>query len=78
MRTKKMSLYDVAKLGYYKFKKGKLNGVNGFFYWLENELTKEQEKQIREFKNVEFFISRPEYAPEIKKRVLFVGDRCLR
>lgn len=71
-----MSLYDVAKLGYYKFKKGKLNGVNGFYYWLEKELTKEQKTQIKEFKNVQILFSRSEFAPEQLRSVLFVGDRC--
>lgn len=60
---------------YYNFKRGKINGVYGCFYWLCDKINP---ADFAQYKNVKFFISRKQYAPELKTNVLFLGDKCFK
>ena len=74
-KKRKVPFSEVAKLGYYKFAKGVCNGVRGFYYWVDS-LTNEDRTNLEKYNNTQILKSRCEFAPEIKKVVIFVGDKC--
>ena len=71
----KIPFSEVANLGYYKFAKGVCKGVKGFFYWYD-EIKESDRTKVESYNNTLILNSRCEFAPEIKKVVLFVGNKC--
>lgn len=53
-----------------------IKGVDGMLYKLWKPLTKDQYLLLDEFWNVEFMEVRNEYAPELKSKAVFLGDKC--
>jgi hypothetical protein len=51
---------------------------HGFLYTLFNEITLEERKRLAEFNNVKMFVSACQYAPEIKKSAIFIGNSFIR
>ena len=46
----------------------------GFLYTLESNLTGEQKEKLVKYNNVKLFVSQCQYAPEIKKSAIFIGE----
>lgn len=57
----------------------KSNGekVRGTAFKLEKPLTDETKAAILSWKNTRLFISQCQYAPELKKNLVFIADKCL-
>lgn len=47
------------------------------YFMLDKPLTQEQRNELTQFKNVKFAISRSEYAPELKRSVVILFDKCI-
>ena len=71
----KIPFSEVASLDYHKFAKGVCNGVKGYFYFLDH-ITEINRQRVEKYSNTKILQSRCEFAPEIKKVVIFVGNKC--
>ena len=76
VRAKRIPFNVIADLGYYKFAKGTCAGIRGYFYWMERELSDGMRALVESYGNTRCMIGSCGYAPEIKRRVVFVGDKC--
>ena len=47
---------------------------HGFLYTLSDDITLEEKKRLAGFNNVKMFISSCQYAPEIQKVAIFIGN----
>ena len=72
MIKRKKKFKNIYLLDYYQFKRCTVDGVRGWCYWCD----KINLEMLETFDNIKIFSSRCEYAPEIKKAVVFVGDKC--
>lgn len=69
----------VQEFRYYKFDRMHVmrddgKKCYGFLYTLETNLTDEQKEKLIKYNNVQLFISQCQYAPEIKKSAIFIGE----
>lgn len=74
-KKRKVPFSEVAKLGYYKVSKGLCNGVRGFYYWVDT-LTTVERTNLEKYNNTKILKGGCEYAPEIKKVAIFMGNKC--
>ena len=51
---------------------------HGFLYTISDDITLEERKRLASFSNVEMFVSSCQYAPEIKKSAIFIGNSFIR
>ena len=51
---------------------------HGFLYTLSDEITLSERERLAEFDNVKMFISSCQYAPEIKKSAIFIGNSFIK
>ena len=47
------------------------------YFVLDKPLTQEQRDELMKFKNVRFSILQSEYAPELKRSVVILFDKCI-
>ena len=71
MALKKISFKEISKITtYYKTTQSEWQGKKGIFYFLTENLTEAQRKELSGF-NCEILISRSQFAPELKKTIIF-------
>lgn len=72
----KMNFRDFENIGveFYDFYRTKV----GYVYCLPCVLTQEQQEYILKFKNTKVTIAHLKYAPEIKKSLVLIADKCFR
>ena len=82
MKKKKLSecefitTYDYC--GFQRITRGKSRNKIPFTYFhLSHDLTKEQEKELKRYKNVRFTSCSNRYAPEQITKVIALFDKCL-
>lgn len=75
-RRKKMNFRDFETIGirFTDFHKNKY----GYVYRLEKVLTTKQKEFILHFNNTRIAITQTEYAPELKKSLVLIANKCLR
>ena len=78
MKRKTMHIWDIADYGFYKAIRTTVDGVRGFFYYIDKKLTDEDKEHILSFKNTKLFYAQSQYAPEQKSNVVFCGDKCFK
>lgn len=79
-RVKICAPYEVPS--YYSFQRQKLeidgNYYYGTLYWLCKPLaTDDKLSYLANWKNIEFYKSQSQYAPELVNCVMFVADKCI-
>lgn len=76
---KKMSFGDLLAIGdYYAFSQACVDGVRGTIYKMCKPLSDEQKEEISRWKNTKLFIAQSQYAPELKRTAVFIGDKCFK
>lgn len=78
MKRKKLNVQDIANYGYYQYVRASVDGVRGFLYYIDKKLTNEDKDYILSFRNTKLFYTQPQYAPEQKSNVIFLGDNCFK
>ncbi len=70
---------DLNRIGAYftNSHRTKVNGNKCEYFVLDKPLTQEQRDELMKFKNVKFAISQSEYAPELKRSVVILFDKCI-
>ena len=51
--------------------------IRGTAFKLERPLSDEDKAALLKWKNVRLFIAQAQYAPEIKRNLVFIADKCL-
>lgn len=51
--------------------------IKGTMYKIDRMLTDKEKTELLKFKNVRLFVSQCQYAPEIKRSCVFLGDKCI-
>lgn len=51
--------------------------IRGTMYKIDRMLTDKEKIELLKFKNVWLFVSQCQYAPEIKRSCVFLGDKCI-
>lgn len=70
---RKNSYYDSYRMALIKDDKK----IYGTVYKLSNSLTDDDKTYILSWKNTRLFMSQAQYAPELKKNLVFIADKCL-
>ena len=71
MALKKISFKEISKIAnYYKTTQSEWQGKKGIFYFLTENLTEAQRKELSGY-NCEILASISQYAPELKITVIF-------
>ena len=71
MAQKKITFKEISKMTtYYKASESEWKGKKGIFYFLTENLTEAQRKELSGY-NCEILVSRSQFAPELKKTVIF-------
>ncbi len=71
MALKKISFKEISKIAnYYKTTQSEWQGKKGIFYFLTENLTEAQRKELSGY-NCEILVSISQYAPELKRTVIF-------
>ena len=74
MAQKKITFRELSKItNYYKTSKSEWQGKKGIFYFLTENLTEVQKKELSKY-NCEILVSMSQYAPELKTNVIFVQN----
>ena len=72
MALKKISFKEISKITtYYKTTQSEWKDKKGIFYFLNENLTEAQRKELSGY-NCEILISRSQFAPELKKTIIFI------
>lgn len=75
-RKKKIDFYTLVNLiQYYDFYRCKVNNIYGCIYKCDN-ISQYAVKKLSKYNNIRFFNGYSQYAPEIKLKAIFVGDKC--
>ena len=75
MAQKKITFIELSKIAnYYKTTESEWQGKKGIFYFLTENLTEAQRKELSGY-NCEILISRSQFAPELKKTVIFTPKK---
>ena len=83
MSKKKLSFSEMCnRVSYYDYRDTKITKkdgvvVKGTLYKLDRMLTDDEKKELVEFGNVRLYVSQCQYAPEIKRSCVFLGDKCI-
>ena len=71
MALKKISFKEMSKIAnYYNTTQSEWQGKKGIFYFLTENLTEAQRKELSGY-NCEILVSISQYAPELKRTVIF-------
>ena len=71
MAQKKITFREISKIvNYYKTTESTWQGKKGIFYFLTENLTESQRKELSGY-NCEILVSRSQFAPELKKTIIF-------
>ena len=71
MALKKISFKEIYKItNFYNTTQSEWQGKKGIFYFLTENLTEAQRKELSGY-NCEILVSRSQYAPELKRTVIF-------
>ena len=62
-------------LDFYDFGRMEYRGIRGYYYKLD-KLRDNHFDILKQYQNVAILYCSPMYAPEIKKILVFVGDKC--
>ena len=62
-------------LDFYDFGRMEYRGIRGYYYKLD-KLRDKHFDILKQYQNVAILYCSPMYAPEIKRILIFVGDKC--
>lgn len=78
MKTK-LSFQEFAnRFRYYEFFRCTLDGVRGTLYKVSGTLSDDDKSWLLGWRNVRLYITRAQYAPEVKHNAVFIADKIFR
>lgn len=79
MKKIKMQHFDLLNFcGFYAESRAKFANTKGYLYKMDRLLTDQEKEKILSYKNTLIFTMAPEYAPEMKRSAVFLGDKCFK
>lgn len=75
-RARKMGFGVIEKLGYFRMTRTTLDGVRGYYCWMNNRLSDGMEAIIKSYGNTRLSYGKLGCNKSDTYRVIFVGERC--